>query len=824
MKVSRKLLSRMPSVFIRSRKACIFAVFIIDSAIKSRMPLCLCKFGIIWHNSPHISIFFKTMISTIQQKQSCRWIYQFAACTSIFAVLTLFGPLFPLFCDALGMSKTKIGFVLSILPLLYVTSIFLSNWIMRHGPRKIFLNVYFVRYCILLFLPLAAFVETRYGDLAVFLWVVFIVFCFGVFRAAGDTAWLIWVFELISARVRGKVDAIVSTMSILGMAGASFAAMLIIKKWSGLPGFQAAMYAGIFFGFVGLACAMGLPGGRPQITGRENLPLIGNVLETLRNVKFRHSLFGSIFMVMITATFSFLPLYLSNRIGFSVDKIMLFSLCFQVGVLVSAFFWGWSADRFGSKPVLVSALMGWPLLPVLFFMLPRLEMQSIVHTGLVYALFGIIWQGYFAGATRYFYVDILTVVRNPAFATSLNVAVQSVVMAACSLFYGWLLDVLQPFRYDWRFLHLDNYTALFAIMLLCCLGAIIVFRRAPADSPVWPGKFMSFFFEGNPLLAFSSIFRYHFADDEFRRMEMTRRMGDAKSHLTVEELLQAVNDPSFNVRYEAIVSIARMPHDIELLNALTEIIRSKEPGLSEAAAWALGRMRDGRALPVLREMLKCEYALLRSQCARALANLNDQESMPEIAAAFKNERNDNIRAGYAAALGKLRRKDMLPELLALLRRLGDEHLRGEAALAIARITGAEHHFVGLWRRSRSDFETTCAEELMAIERKLGHSPLSKSEYRRAVAECIRHFEQRNPASGAYALRVLIGLLPVADMDASIRGLLQDCGEQIAKHGGLRGDYILLALCGIHMALVAVIHAQRKKDFISEKAKATIAGS
>ncbi len=148
-----------------------------------------------------------TMITTIQQKKSYQWLYHFAACTAVFAVLTLFGPIFPLFCSALGMSKVKIGFLLSILPLLYVVSIFLSAWLMRHGPRRIFLNVFFVRYCILLTLPLAVLVGARYGDLAVFTWVALCVFFFGLFRAVGDTAWMIWVIELISTKVRGRVDA-----------------------------------------------------------------------------------------------------------------------------------------------------------------------------------------------------------------------------------------------------------------------------------------------------------------------------------------------------------------------------------------------------------------------------------------------------------------------------------------------------------------------------------------------------------------------------------------------------------------------------------------
>jgi len=760
------------------------------------------------------------MISAVQQKKSYQWIYHFAAYTNVFAVLTLFGPVFPLFCDSLRMSKSKIGLILSILPLLYVVSMFLSKWIMRNGPRKVFLKSYLVRYGVLMFLPLAAFLSARYGDMVVFVWIALGVFLFGIFRAIGDTAWMIWVYELISAKVRGKVDAISTIVGMLGQAGASIAAMLIIKKLTGLAGFQTVMYVGIFFGFIALACATRLPGGWPQVAERESSPIIANALEAVRNIKFRRFFAGNILIVIIAAGFSFLPLYLNERVGFSADKIMFFSLCFQVGVLASAFLWGWSADRFGSKPIVVSALMVWPILPILLFMLPRMELQSAARTGLVYAFFGIVWQGYFAGANRYFYVDVLPSVRNPAFATSFNVAIQSIVSAVFLFSYGWLLDLLQPLKYNWRFIHIDNFTAYFIVMLACSLGAIFLFGRAPAAGSVRPGQFMAFFFEGNPLLAFSSIFRYHFAEDEFRRMEITRRMGDAKSHFTVEELLQAAGDPSFNVRYEAIVSMARMPPDGKLIEALSAVVRSREPGISEAAVWALGRIGDESAAPVLREMLKCEYALLRSQCARSLAKLNDRPSVPEIVAAFRNERNDNIRVGYASALGRFRRKEMLPDLLMLLRRLSDDHLCGEVALAIARISGGEHHFIDLWRRSRSDFETACAEELLEIEKKLAQKEPDKA-FQQAIGRCVQYFEQRNVASAAHALRAIIVLLPQAEIDPLLGAVLKDCDEQMARHGGLRGDYILLAMCAIHIAIVDLIHGRRKKGFISSGPEATI---
>lgn len=753
------------------------------------------------------------MITAIQQKQSYPWLYHLS-CWLNLGFLLVFGSLFPLFCDALHMTKTQIGLILSILPFSYLVTIFVSRWVARHGPKKIMLVFYFLRYWFVLLIPLAIWLARQYGTTAAFAWIALMVFFFAVFRSIGETGWAPWMLELIPSRVRGKFDAINSIAGNIGAASASLAAVLIMKLWPGLPGYSIAIYVGVFFGIFGIYMVWHLPGGEPQTVEQKDFALLADFKAAIRNARFKTWLKGGLLLSAGGTAFAFLPLFLSEKVGFTADKIMLFSLCAQAGGLVSAVFWGWSADRFGSKPVFMTTYMALCLIPVFFVILPRMDQQSMVFTGGVYTLLGVLLQGAVAGTNRYFFVTVLPTAQNPIFCSSVNLTLQSAMAAACSFLFGWLLDVMQSVKYDWRILHVDNFTILFVLMLACYIGFLLVFRRASDDTSIRTGKFISFFLEGNPLLAFSSIVRYHMADDEGSRLEYTRRLGDSKSRLTVEEILQSADDPNFNVRYEAVVSMARMPPDNKLINALALAVRSREPGISEAACWALGRMGDRRSLPILREMLKCEYALLRSQCARALAKLNDVDSVPEIIKAFKNERNDNIRAGYAAALGRLHRKEALPDIVALLRSLSDDRLRGDVALAVARIIGGEHHFVRLWKRSRSDFETTCAEELLELAAKSFRSAVITAECKRIIGEAAKHFEQRKRTAGAEAIRAVINLLPPEDIDPVINGFLKECDEQLRTHGEKRGDYIILALNALRLAVVSLVHLERKKRLSS----------
>ena len=98
--------------------------------------------------------------------------------------------------------------------------------------------------------------------------------------------------------------------------------------------------------------------------------------------------------------------------------------------------------------------------------------------------------------------------------------------------------------------------------------------------------------------------------------------------MTVEELLETLVDPRFNVRFEAIISIARMGPDPRLVEAVAGVLEGREISLSVIAAWALGRMGSDDALPALRRGLNSTYRSLQAHCARSLGTLGDQESAP----------------------------------------------------------------------------------------------------------------------------------------------------------------------------------------------------
>jgi len=192
-------------------------------------------------------------------------------------------------------------------------------------------------------------------------------------------------------------------------------------------------------------------------------------------------------------------------------------------------------------------------------------------------------------------------------------------------------------------------------------------------------------------------------------------MGDSGNPLSLDELLEALEDPGFNVRYEAVIALARLRPRRRIIDALVRVLEDSQPDLSIAAAWALGKLGDRRAIPALRVALQSDYPLLRARCARALALLNDRESIPVFRQNLYTEPTTPLRIAHASALGLLRDEQSVGYLLDALRDCADSGLREEIALSIARIIGDERAYIRLWRSTRRDSGTAIAQALHGLD-------------------------------------------------------------------------------------------------------------
>jgi HEAT repeat protein len=319
----------------------------------------------------------------------------------------------------------------------------------------------------------------------------------------------------------------------------------------------------------------------------------------------------------------------------------------------------------------------------------------------------------------------------------------------------------------------------------------VLLRNIGAEKAVSEFEFAGLFVRGNPLIAAESLIRYHLAKDEYSTVITTERFGQAKSRLAVDELLEALADPRFNVRFEAIISIARMPAEPRLVEALVKILNGSELSLSVVAAWALGRMGDPAAFEPLRQGLESPYRSIQAHSIRALGSLGNDKIAPLLLRRLRSETDKGLQMAYASALGKLRVTPAIADLLKLLRETQNEGARMELALSLARIAGNEGHFIQLWRQSRLEVSTATSQAVTALKKVFKKQP--DKEVLSLLDRCAEALAMGEIAQGAVLLQQLIDLLPVAEFEAPRVQIIQHCRCCLAEFESPRLECLLLVL-------------------------------
>jgi hypothetical protein len=345
---------------------------------------------------------------------------------------------------------------------------------------------------------------------------------------------------------------------------------------------------------------------------------------------------------------------------------------------------------------------------------------------------------------------------------------------------------------------IDPYTPLFALSLVLLVAGSLVVSGLRGDTTITFKHLAGMFGRGNPIKALVLLIRNKFAETEVSRIVTTQRLGDTHNPLSANELIELLSDPSFNVRYEAVNSIGRMPPEPELVDALLAVLGEAEAELSAVAARSLGALGDKKAVAPLRQALHSGYPFLEASSVRALAILGDGDSVPYFLDRLRKESDSVLRIAYASALGKLRARGATQELFALLRQAEPGVARGEIGLALARIAGDERYYLQHWRSLRSDLNTAAAQAVLALQKPARH--LSDNAFEARTEACAGCFAQGDLPGGASHLKDMIDRVPTQNLDKTLICILGECAAGLDEFGGTRFEYILLSLHSLDIAL------------------------
>ena len=740
--------------------------------------------------------------TNVEKLRGLPWGVAWSVTNSVFAHYTFFGSVFVLYLAALGLDKSQMGGLLSLLPFLGVIAVFVASPVARLGHKRVFNVSMAARTATAILLMVAPVVLARFGLDTVLAFMILIVAAFGLFRAVAFTAFYPWQQEQVPDAMRGKYTAIKNTLASLAALLAMLAAGYILGPDPGLGLFVVLIGVGVLFGIISVWTSTRIPGGAPSPMAEGEQSSYRGMVATAQDPNFVRYLLGVGLVTLSTVPLlSFVPLFMNEVVGLQSDQVVWLEIGILLGALASGYLWGWLADRYGSKPVMVWSVYLLPLLPLAWLVMPRDAAWAVYLAFAIAIAQGLIDTGWIIGSGRLLYVRVVPVQMRTTY-MAVYFAWMGIAGGLGQLMGGWLVDTSAGLQGQWWIFKVDAYTPLFLVGITFPPVAILLLRRVQADSSVTAAQFAGMFLRGNPLLAFESLLRYSRARDERATVAMTERLGSTRSPLTVEELLEALHDPRFFVRFEAIVSIARHGPEGRLIDALIETLEGNDPSLSTIAAWGLGRMADDRALEALRRGLDARYRSVQAHCARSLGSLDDRSVLPILLDRLAVEQDVGLQLAYASTLGKLGATEATCRLLDLLRAASSIDVRRELAFALARLVGDEHHFIQVQRKAESDPGTVFSQEVTALKGKLVKAHQSSAEMEQTLDQSALAFARDDLSVGAGLLRDALRLLPEDLLEGPCATVIRECVAQMDAFGAARTEYLLLAFqafdCGLRV--------------------------
>jgi MFS family permease len=732
--------------------------------------------------------------TTVEKLHALPWSIASNAALAVYLQLTFFGSVFVLFLNSLGLDTAQIGFLLSLLPFTGILALVLAPPIARVGYKRTWLTFFGLRTFVTAFLLLTPLVVNAYGSEAAMTFITVVVAIYALVRTVGVTAGFPWIQEYVPNSVRGKYTASNNFYSTISGFLAVTLASLVLARTVGLTGYMILIAVGVIFGFISVALAVPIPGGAPAKADKAQPAPQRNIKDALQDSHMVRYLVGvGLFTLATVPLGSFLPLYMQDQVGLPASQVVLLQTGVMAGALVSSYFWGWAADRYGGRPVTLYGLAFRAALPILWMLLPGMGTAVLPMAIGIAALQGFADVGWQVGATRLLYVSIVPTAKRSDY-LAVYWAWLGLTGGLSQLIGGRLLTVTRDLSGTLAGIPIDPYTPLFLLGMVLPIAAILVMQHLRDDATVGMGGFAGIFLRGNPFLALEAVVRFHLAKDEDAAVRMTERLGTSKSPLTVEELLDALEDPRFNVRIEAVIAVARHGPEQRLIDALAEVLNGPEPALSTVAAWALGRMGDARALEPLREAAhNSRYRSVQAHSIRSLGVLGDQQSVPFFLDNVARETDVGMQLAYSAVLGRMQVTEATGRLLALLASSPSRSSRREMALAVARLVGDENNFVSLLRQCDQEAGTPMAQAVLALRKRLDKREGDTSLASNALDLCAQTLARQELEQGIAQLADAIGLLPAGGQAPHVVAIVQEAALRTEQFGVQRMEYPILAL-------------------------------
>jgi HEAT repeat protein/MFS family permease len=517
----------------------------------------------------------------------------------------------------------------------------------------------------------------------------------------------------------------------------------------------------------------------------------------------------------------FFTVYQLQYLGLNYTAFQLLSAVASLGSLVSMPIWGYLADKYGNKPVLmiccvlvlvppllwvlavpdgVAGLWGYDAHHHLRFSLTKIDI-IVLNT-----LAGIGWAG--VGLTQFNLMIGAAPSDKRTVYVSAIAAVSGLAGGLAPLAGGVLMEALAGFHSSG--ILRNNYHILFVISAFLRVGALLLVKPIQESGSRHATYVLKQLKASKPIGSFNNIQKLSRAGSSQARAQAVESLGRLKTPLAVEELVRALDDVSLTVREQSAVALGEI-RDPRATLPLVHKLTDPASGISGAAATALGKIGDKAAFPALAAAAQLGPPPRQLAAMEALGRLADP-AVTEILGALMRDTDSTVRTAAIRALAEREDPASLPGLIAQLQREGEPANLAVLADALGRLGGGEAALPLLQALERTTSPTVKREILNAVGslgggRDAFYPYLALDSYARdeTVGKILLNIQRRYRAKSAQAKEpnaARISVLAKRALAAYTLGENTLCLHRLVRMARLLHSDSFLPACEILLALEA----------------------
>lgn len=381
------------------------------------------------------------------------------------------------------------------------------------------------------------------------------------------------------------------------------------------------------------------------------------VKQPLRDPNFRQIMW---FVVIFTASQGFagnlFAAFALESLKMDFLPLQLTGVAHALGTILTVRMWGFLADRYGNKPLLLLLSIGVSVTPLLWVACPPGEEFVTRNTIVLFVghIFnGIVWSGVGVVQMNLYLSTSTPENRANYLASALTIA--SLALGISPLLGSAMLSALRiPFPAD------QAYKIVFVTVFLIRIIAVFVLRPVKEHGSTDFGETVRQLTKITPK-SVAALRAMRKGTDEQTRKNAIRSMGESQMSLASNEMETALVDPAPRIRREAALALGHLRSE-SAARALVKHITKHPELVEEETLEALGDCGQTLAAEVLTQYLNDPRSQLRRAAAKALGRLRDPKSIGALKNVVNQPGDPDLRRAALQALRNLEATE--PEIYA----------------------------------------------------------------------------------------------------------------------------------------------------------------